>query len=117
MKIIHKGTIPEPAEPWYVGKTISCATCKTVVELEEGDTPLSQVNERHIDGRCAALHCSAALLVQPASYSVESTLLGSVGGEVWLVSLILAVNYWKGTKALMYLRRGLKQRTVTSNEH
>jgi hypothetical protein len=37
VKVIKTGKEPKPAKAWWVGKRITCPTCQTVLELEEGD--------------------------------------------------------------------------------
>ncbi len=50
MKIIKKGTPPESPQPKWVGITLECDNCGTIVELQATDIP-SVTTERRVGGR------------------------------------------------------------------
>lgn len=41
MKITRPGNCPSPERLWWIGKTIQCSSCKTQIELEDGDNERS----------------------------------------------------------------------------
>lgn len=58
MKIIFLGKIPEPTKkPWWVGIGIECHSCKTHVELEDGDTVRSEIERRAGGSRLVEITC------------------------------------------------------------
>ena len=50
MKILKEGKIPEPPQPWWVGKHHKCSHCRTEIEFEVQDKITEHV-EKALNGR------------------------------------------------------------------
>lgn len=47
MKIIKQGALPQPPRIWWTLVPIKCDHCKTIIQLDETDKPLTG-GERHV---------------------------------------------------------------------